>query len=47
MQFSGAFGGAIAGTILASVAFAGLNYVALVPVSVILTLSGVALLRKN
>jgi MFS family permease len=47
MQFSGAFGGAIAGTILASVAFAGLNYVALVPVSVILALSGVALLRKN
>jgi len=41
MQFSGAFGGAIAGTILAAVAFSGLNYVTLIPVAVILIYSGI------
>jgi MFS family permease len=47
MQFSGAFGGAIAGTLLAAVAFAGLNYLALAPVAVVLALSGFALLRQR
>jgi MFS family permease len=47
MQLSGAFGGAIAGTILAAVAFAGLNYVALTPVAIVLALSGWSLLRKQ
>ena len=47
MQFSGAFGGAIAGTLLAAVAFAGLNYLALAPVAVVLALSGFTLLRKR
>ena len=47
MQFSGAFGGAVAGTILASVAFAGLNYVALTPVAIVIAWSGVNLLRKS
>lgn len=46
MQLSGAFGGAIAGTILAAVAFEGLNYVTLIPVAVILLMSGYNLLRK-
>lgn len=47
MQFAGAFGGGIAGTILAAVAFSGLNYVALIPVSIVIITSGVTLLRKN
>ena len=47
MQFSGAFGGAIAGTVLAAIAFAGLNYAALIPVALILLLSGLTLLRKQ
>ncbi len=46
MQLSGAFGGAIAGSILAAIAFAGLNYVTLIPVAIILLLSGYNLLRK-
>ena len=46
MQLSGAFGGAIAGTILAAIAFEGLNYVTLIPVAVILLLSGYNLLKK-
>jgi MFS family permease len=46
MQFSGAFGGAIAGTILAAIAFEGLNYVTLIPVAIILLLSGYNLLKK-
>jgi riboflavin transporter FmnP len=47
MQFAGAFGGGIAGTVLATVAFSGLNYTALIPVSIVLVLSGVAFLRKK
>jgi MFS family permease len=47
MQFAGAFGGGIAGTVLAAVAFSGLNYTALIPVSIVLVLSGVAFLRKK
>lgn len=47
MQFSGAFGGAVAGSVLAAIQFSGLNYVALTPVAVILALSGFALLRRR
>ena len=47
MQFSGAFGGGVAGSILATVTFAGLNYVALTPVAIVLALSGMALLKRN
>ena len=47
MQFAGAFGGGISGTVLAAVAFSGLNYTALIPVSIVLVLSGVAFLRKK
>jgi MFS family permease len=46
MQLSGAFGGAVAGTILAAIAFEGLNYVTLIPVAIILLLSGYNLLKK-
>lgn len=46
MQLSGALGGAIAGTILAAIAFEGLNYVTLIPVAVVLLLSGYNLLKK-
>ena len=45
MMLSGAFGGAISGTILAAFAFLGLNLAALVPVSIVILLSGFALLR--
>lgn len=47
MQFAGAFGGGIAGTILAAVTFSGLNYVALIPVSIIIIASGVAILKRR
>ena len=47
MQLSGAFGGAVAGSVLAVVAFGGLNAAALIPVSVVLALSGMALLRDR
>lgn len=47
MQFSGAFGGGVAGSILATVTFAGLNYVALTPVAIVLALSGLALLKRK
>lgn len=47
MQFSGAFGGGVAGSILAAVAFAGLNYVALTPVAIVLVLSGLSLLKRK
>ena len=47
MQFSGAFGGAVAGSVLAAIAFEGLNYAALVPVALVLALSGFALLRRK
>jgi hypothetical protein len=39
MNLSGAIGGGIAGSILSLVAFNGLNFVALVPVTVIIVLS--------
>ena len=39
MNLSGAFGGAIAGTILGALQFGGLNLFALIPVSVITVLS--------
>ena len=47
MQFAGAFGGGIAGTILAAVTFSGLNYVALIPVSIIIIASGVVILKRR
>lgn len=45
MMLCGAFGGAISGTILANSEFIGLNLTALIPVSVVVALSGFALLR--
>lgn len=45
MMLSGAFGGAISGSILAAFAFLGLNLAALIPVSIVVLLSGFALLR--
>ena len=47
MNLSGAFGGAIAGSIMAALMFVGLNMAALVPVSVILILTGLTLLRER
>ena len=47
MNLSGAFGGAIAGSIMAALMFVGLNMSALVPVSVILILTGLTLLRDR
>ncbi|MFM1926464.1 MAG: hypothetical protein RLZ06_40 [Actinomycetota bacterium] len=47
MNLSGAFGGAIAGSIMAALMFVGLNLAALVPVSVILILTGLTLLRDR
>jgi MFS family permease len=47
MNLSGAFGGAISGTIMALLMFVGLNLAALIPVAIILGLSGIALLRKQ
>jgi MFS family permease len=45
MNLSGALGGAVAGSIMAALMFVGLNLAAMVPVSVILILTGVTLLR--
>jgi MFS family permease len=45
MNLSGAFGGAVAGSIMAALMFVGLNLAAMVPVSVILILTGLTLLR--
>jgi MFS family permease len=47
MNLSGAFGGAIAGSIMAALMFVGLNLAALIPVSIILVLSAIALLRSK
>ena len=47
MNLSGAFGGAISGSIMAALMFVGLNLSALIPVAIILGLSGFALLRKQ
>lgn len=47
MMLSGAFGGALSGTILASFAFLGLNLFALIPVSLVLLLAGAALIRTK
>jgi hypothetical protein len=38
MNLSGAIGGGIAGSILGAMAFSGLNFVALVPVGIVLML---------
>ena len=45
MMLSGAFGGAVSGSIMAAFMFLGLNLAALVPVSAVILLSGIALLR--
>jgi MFS family permease len=47
MSLSGAFGGAIAGLVLASIAYPGLAVVALVPVSLILLLTGIRRFGKT
>ncbi len=47
MNLSGAFGGAISGSIMAALMFVGLNLAALIPVALILLLSGIALLKKQ
>ena len=47
MQLSGAFGGAVSGSILAAFTFGGLNASAMIPVSIVLALSGFALLRRK
>ncbi len=47
MQFSGAFGGAVSGALLAGFEFGGLNASAMVPVSIVLALSGYALVKRN
>lgn len=45
MNFSGAFGGAVAGSILTVYQFGGLNAAALIPVGLIV--AGAALIRRN
>ena len=47
MNLSGAFGGAVAGSIMAALMFVGLNLAAMVPVSIILLLTGLTLLRDS
>jgi MFS family permease len=47
MQFSGAIGGAVSGSLLAAFEFGGLNAAAMVPVSIVLALSGYALVKRN
>jgi MFS family permease len=47
MNLSGAFGGAVAGSIMAALMFVGLNLAAMVPVSAILIYTGVTLLRRR
>jgi MFS family permease len=45
MMLCGAFGGAVSGSILATFQFLGLNLAALIPVSAVVLLSGIALLK--
>ena len=47
MNLSGALGGAVAGSIMTALMFVGLNLAAMVPVSVILILTGLTLLRDR
>jgi MFS family permease len=47
MNLSGAFGGAIAGSILSAFMFVGLNLEALIPVSLIVIFAGVTRLRTR
>lgn len=47
MSFAGAFGGAVAGSILSAFAFSGLNAAALIPAVLVVIASGVTLSRKN
>ncbi len=46
MMLAGAFGGAISGTILAASEFLGLNLSALIPVSIVLAITGLAVARR-
>ena len=46
MMLAGAFGGAISGTILAASEFLGLNLSALIPVSIVLAVTGLAVARR-
>lgn len=45
MNLAGAFGGAVSGSVMAAVAFSGLNAAALIPVAAVVILSAVAQLR--
>ena len=47
MNLSGAFGGAISGSIMAALMFVGLNFAAMIPVSIILVLTGLVLLKNK
>ncbi|CAB4628300.1 MAG: MFS transporter [Actinobacteria bacterium] len=47
MNLAGAFGGAISGSILASIAFLGLNAAAFIPVAIIVIFSAVARLKRD
>jgi MFS family permease len=47
MNLSGAFGGAVAGSILAGFMFLGLNLAALIPVFLIVIFAGVSRLRAR
>jgi MFS family permease len=47
MNLAGAFGGAVSGSVMAAVAFSGLNAAALIPVAAVVILSAVAQLRAS
>lgn len=47
MNLSGAFGGAVSGSVMAALMFVGLNLSALIPVALVLALSGIALLARS
>ena len=47
MNLAGALGGAVSGSILASIAFLGLNAAAFIPVALIVTFSAVAHIRRD
>jgi MFS family permease len=47
MNLSGAFGGAISGSIMAALMFVGLNFAAMIPVSIILVMTGLVLLKNK
>jgi MFS family permease len=47
MNLAGAFGGAVSGSVMAAVAFSGLNAAALIPVAAVVILSAVSQLRAS